>query len=526
MKSLNTLRRGGSSWWALTSAHSRQLSTLPLTICQVLKQTPDAPPVSEPVTVHGWIKSIRKQKKYAFAEIRDGTSHRTLQAVIPADIAKLLNNGMSVSLHGKIVHTPKAPQPMEISVSEMEVLGECDPEKYPIQKQSLSTQYLREHAHLRPRTSNVATMLRLRHKVSQYFHEYYEENGFYHVHPPILTPNDCEGGGEVFRVRPEMDQASSTFSPSSPTIPVSTTSPALSTTASTEFFAKPTFLTVSSQLHLETLSASLSRVYTISPTFRAEASQTNRHLSEFWMLEAEMSFAKNLDVIMDVVEGSIKHTLKRLAGGNGMMDELMELKMSLEMGWEGKDSAVKTEGPPAWAAMMDKPWVRMTYTDAIQLIPTISDTAKDPSLPPPPQWGDALSSAHERLLASHFNSPTFITHYPTSQKPFYMKLSPKSSSSTTLTTDTVECFDLLVPTLGELVGGSLREDRLDELSQAMLTHGLSPKEYSWYLDLRRYGSVPHGGFGIGFERLISWISGIENVKECIAFPRWAGRMAG
>ncbi|KAG8858223.1 asparaginyl-tRNA synthetase [Tulasnella sp. 330] len=520
---LRALGRGHLPWQT-AYLRFRPISTLPLTIRQVLQYTPDTPPAVEAITVHGWIKSIRKQKKYAFAEIRDGTSHKTLQAVIPADIAKALNNGMSVSLRGKVVHTPKALQPIEISVSDMEVLGECDPERYPIQKQSLSTSYLREHAHLRPRTSNIATMLRLRHRVSQYFQEYYEENGFYHVHPPILTPNDCEGGGEVFRVRPEHDHQQQPMSETLTSVLSSTPNPSSSSSPlpnpPTEFFAKPAFLTVSSQLHLEALSASLNRVYTISPTFRAESSQTNRHLSEFWMLEAEMSFTKELNNVMDVVEDSIKHTLRGLSGASGMMDELTELKASLETGWEGKEPVVRKEGLLAWPSMMDKPWVRMTYTDAITLLSRINNA--DSSSLPPPQWGEALSSAHERTLASHFNLPTFITHYPTSLKPFYMKL----SSSTISSQPTVECFDLLIPTIGELVGGSLREDSLDALTQAMLVHGLSPKEYSWYLDLRRYGSVPHGGFGIGFERLISWISGIENVRECIAFPRWAGRMAG
>ncbi|KAG9009289.1 asparaginyl-tRNA synthetase [Tulasnella sp. 427] len=467
----------------------RDLSSLPLTINQILSRQNESQG-DEPILVHGWIKSVRKQKRFAFAEIRDGTTSKTLQAVLSADLAKSLNNGMSVSLQGNIVYTPSRPQPMELNVSNVKVLGECDPELYPIQKQSLSVAYLREQVHLRPRTDSIATVLRLRDKVARFFHEFYEGQDFVHVHSPILTGNDCEGGGDVFRVLPNstVPNISSTQAPAS----------------TLEFFGKPSFLTVSSQLHLEALATALNRVYTLSPTFRAEASQTNRHLSEFYMLEAEMCFTDNLGSVMDVAEASIKHVLRRLAGPNGMLDELKVLRSSqmerLPLGEEAQ-----------WWDCIEKPWARMTYTEAMDTLSAGENRLK---------WGEGLSSEHEKELARRAGGPIFITDYPSSLKPFYMRANVMSEAHG----PTVACFDLLVPSVAELVGGSVREERLNKLEASMKSHGLVADELGWYLDLRRYGSVPHGGFGIGFERLVSWISGVENVRECTAFPRWAGRM--
>ncbi|KAG8925433.1 asparaginyl-tRNA synthetase [Tulasnella sp. 417] len=486
------------TWFSRRVLHQRNVSTLPLTINQIFSRQKPSPEAhdNEPITVHGWIKSVRKQKRFAFAEIRDGTTSRSLQAVLTADSARQLSNGMSVALQGNIVHTPSRPQPMELNVVEVKVLGDCDPETYPIQKQSLSVPYLREQVHLRPRTDSMATILRLRDKVARYFHEFYEGQDFLHVHPPILTGNDCEGGGDVFRALPSSGVLSATSSSESHQQPA---------TQRTEFFGKPSYLTVSSQLHLEALASALSRVYTLSPTFRAEASQTNRHLSEFYMLEAEMCFTQDLNSVMDVVEESIKHVLRRLAGPTGMLDELKDLRRTQEGGSLSEETQ--------WWDCIEKPWTRMTYTEAIRTLSTPTS---------PVQWGEGLSSEQEKELARRAGGPIFITDYPTSLKPFYMRSNPASDSHG----PTVACFDLLVPSVAELVGGSLREERLAELEASMTAHGLPTEELNWYLDLRRYGSVPHGGFGVGFERFVSWISGVDNVRECCAFPRWAGRMAG
>ncbi|KAG8918404.1 asparaginyl-tRNA synthetase [Tulasnella sp. 418] len=479
----------------------RDVSTLPKTIKEVVSNhtSPTATEVQSDTVeeIHGWIKSIRKQKRVAFAEIRDGTTFKPLQAVLDSDLAKPLHLGMSVSLKGKIVRTPKAPQPLELSVQEVKILGECDPEVYPIQKKTHTHEHLREHVHLRPRTSETITMLRLRDKMTRCFHDFYGNNDFIHVHTPILTSSDCEGAGEVFRVKPDSEPI--------PTSSSSSSSSSTETIPEPEFFNTPAYLTVSSQLHLEVLSAAHSRVYTISPTFRAERSQTNRHLSEFWMLEAEMSFTEELDDVMNVVESSIKHVMRGLLDGkNGMEVELLGLPQN--------------EKGISWIPYIDMSWKRMTYTEAIEALQNAGASLSGP----PPVWGESLSSDHEKWLAGTYTgAPVFITDYPTSLKPFYMRLNESSPER-----QTVACFDLLIPGLGELVGGSLREERLDYLERALEKHGLSKEEYSWYLDLRRFGSVKHGGYGVGFERLVSWLSGLENVRECIAFPRWGGRMAG
>jgi len=290
-----------------------------------------------------------------------------------------------------------------------------------------------------------------------------------------LTSNDCEGAGETFRIAPIIPAA-----PESP--------PA----APEEFFARQSYLTVSSQLHLEALAAAISRVYTLSPCFRAERSQTKRHLAEFWMLEAEWAFTQNIEDICQIVEGAIKEVIQ--TGHEDMTERTTLLN----------------------AFCSDRPWTRMSYTDAITELEkhhTVSAT----KFTFPPAWGKALQSEHERWLADELvGGPVFVTGYPAILKPFYMRLNDDER--------TVACFDLLIPKVGELVGGSLREERLGYLERALDVHGLSRADYGWYLDLRKYGGAPHGGFGLGFERFIGWLSGIENVRECIPMPRWAGRM--
>jgi asparaginyl-tRNA synthetase len=298
------------------------------------------------------------------------------------------------------------------------------------------------------------------------------------VNPPILTGNDCEGAGEAFRIYPDADSSGSS-------------------TQNNEFFDRPAYLTVSSQLHLEALAHALTRVYTISPCFRAEKSQTNRHLSEFWMLEAEWGFTKNVKEVCEVVEGSIKQLLRR-------QWESKDLQLLWKEGDERKRRSIEDAASQSWC--------RMTYTDAIgELIKNKTKFKFEP------QWGKALQSEHERWLADKVvGGPVFVTDYPTTLKPFYMRVNENP--------ETVACFDLLIPYLGELVGGSLREERAEFLERALERHGLSRSNYEWYTDLRTYGGAPHGGFGLGLERLISWVTGVENVRECIPIPRWAGRL--
>ncbi|PCH41688.1 asparaginyl-tRNA synthetase, partial [Wolfiporia cocos MD-104 SS10] len=430
---------------------------------------------STTVTVNGWVKSVRRQKNIAFAVISDGSSEQGLQAVF-ADVtlAKSFTNGASVRLGGQLADSPGRGQDTELKVESVEVLGECDPEvqtTYPIQKQSLTAEYLREHCHLRARTESISSMLRLRNTVSMSIHQFFQSAGFLSVHAPILTSNDCEGAGETFRIAP--------------------TSRDLSTQCAAEndeFFGHPAYLTVSSQLHLEALAAAVSRVYSLSPCFRAERSQTSRHLSEFWMLEAEWAFTQSVDDVCQVVEQAIKFIIDRTVATS------------------------LTEDAEHLVEAMERPaWTRIKYNDAVNELAAHQTATKQ--FVYKPEWGKPLQSEHERWLADELvRGPVFVTDYPSALKPFYMRLNDDGR--------TVACFDLLMPRLGELVGGSLREERTNLLIANLEKHNLSLQEYGWYVDLRRFGGAPHGGFGLGFERLISWIGRIENVRECIAMPRW------
>jgi asparaginyl-tRNA synthetase len=337
-------------------------------------------------------------------------------------------------------------------------------------------------------------MLRLRHATLQTLHTYFEvclllrieavinavsnkNEGFCYVHTPILTSNDCEGAGEAFRIAPQAQSLN-------PPDPMK---------SDVEFFSHPSYLTVSSQLHLEALASAISRVYTLSPCFRAEPSLTSRHLAEFWMLEAEWAFTQCVEDVCRVVEAAIKDTLRRTASNGRNSDDVMSKTL--------ED-----------AGRADRSWARITYTDAVREL-----SKNGQGFESAPKWGMALRSDHERWLAEQLiGGPVFVTDYPVSLKPFYMRLNDDGQ--------TVGCFDLLVPRVGELVGGSLREERLPMLKESLERHELGESEYGWYLELRKFGGTPHGGFGMGFERLIGWLSGIENVRECIPMPRWAGRM--
>jgi len=306
-----------------------------------------------------------------------------------------------------------------------------------------------------------------------------QHEGFTHVHTPIIAGNDCEGAGETFKLAPVAHRAGSSLPP-------------------TEFFDRAAYLTVSSQLHLEVFAHAIPRVYTLSPCFRAERSQTNRHLSEFWMLEAEWGFVDRVGDVCDIVEDSVKHILNH----PGLVKDLDALWSSGDM--ERNQGVLEAKGAT--------PWARMSYTEAVK------ELEKDKSkFEFEPAWGKPLQSEHERWLSDKVvKGPVFVTDYPSVTKPFYMRTNDDGK--------TAACFDLLMPHLGELVGGSLREERVDLLDGAIERHGLDKRDYTWYRDLRVYGGAPHGGFGLGFERLIGWMTGIENVRECIPIPRWAGRL--
>ena len=328
-----------------------------------------------------------------------------------------------------------------------------------------------------------------------------KNQGFCYAHTPILTANDCEGAGEAFRIATVLLSHPS----SSPSIEPQ----------DQEFFSRPSYLTVSSQLHLEALSSAISRVYTLSPCFRAERSQTSRHLAEFWMLEAEWAFTSCLEDVCSVVEGVLKEVLLRHLNGSEGGSKGTDMDLLWKDGDELKRKALEE------AATLDKPWTRMTYSDAVTELEKhhAGQGSSSKAFQFEPKWGRALQSEHERWLAeSLVKGPVFVTDYPASLKPFYMRLNSDGT--------TVACFDLLIPHVGELAGGSLREERLGLLEESLKTRGLGMgrEEYGWYADLRRFGGAPHAGFGIGFERLVGWVGGIENVRECVPIPRWAGRM--
>ncbi|KAG5635452.1 hypothetical protein H0H81_011191 [Sphagnurus paluster] len=493
------LRRFASS----ISSHSPRPFQLPPTIRQLLASptSPDAPAI----TVSGWIKSIRRQKNVAFAVLTDGSSPQGLQAVflVNGEGVKGLTNGAAVQLTGKLVPSPGAGQDKEFLVDfgksspgegKVEILGACDPDTYPIQKQALSTEYLRDHSHLRARTDAIAAMIRLRSTLQQNISAFFDNQGFTYTHTPILTGNDAEGAGESFRIAQTHTSHPAATPAAEPSV------------HEREFFARPTHLTVSHQLHLEALAGALSRVYTLSPCFRAERSLTGRHLAEFWMLEAEWALAGGVGVTCDLVEAC----LRSVVGG-----ALQRGGADVDVLWKGKGGGEARRRALEDAVVGEAPWTRMTYTEAVKVL---EEPARGGAFEYAPGWGRALQSEHEKWLAETLvKGPVFITDYPTTLKPFYMRKNADDK--------TVGCFDLIVPGVGELVGGSVREERADVLeAQMRRDFGDDLGAYQWYLDLRRYGGAPHMGFGMGFERLVGWVGGIENVRESIPFPRWAGRM--
>ncbi|KAF7970932.1 hypothetical protein HWV62_22576 [Athelia sp. TMB] len=515
------------------------------------------------VEVTGWVRSVRRQKRVAFAVLSDGSTRAGLQAVFgdPAG-ARALTNGASVRVRGRLVASPGAGQARELRVSACEVVGACDPEvgvpfffplpllspfptspppplpflplhpllasrsslpfpsspffpspvrllfievgailiefgqTYPLQKQALPVDYTREHAHLRARTDEGGRVLRVRAAAARAVHAFFEGEGFVYAHTPVLTANDCEGAGEAFRiagVSPSSPSPVTSATAATPTSAATMPTPATPTPA-TEFFGRPAYLSVSSQLHLEALASGLARVYTLAPAFRAERSQTARHLAEFWMLEAEWAFAGSVGGLCDVVEGAVK-------------------AVAADAGVQGEVDAARLAGLVGGGR-----WARMSYTDAVAVLEKAAAAGTEFAFAP--AWGRALQSEHERWLAEALvGGPVFVTDYPAGLKPFYMRANGDGGDA-----GTVACFDLLVPRVGELVGGSLREERVGRLERALDAHGLGREAYGWYVDLRRYGGAPHGGFGLGFERLVAWLTGIDNVRECIPVPRWAGRM--
>tara|TARA_R110002167_G_scaffold365860_2_gene591718 strand:- start:41810 stop:43210 length:1401 start_codon:yes stop_codon:yes gene_type:complete len=445
-------------------------------------------PVDETITVHGWIRTRRDSKAgISFLAIHDGSCFDAIQAIVPSDLNNYqddvlkLTTGCSVKVTGVLVESPGKGQSFEIQATAVEVLGFVeDPDTYPMAAKRHSIEFLREQAHLRPRTNIGGAVTRVRNCLAQAIHRFLHSKGYFWISTPLITGSDCEGAGEMFRVStldmenlPHNDAGAVDYSK--------------------DFFGKETFLTVSGQLNVETYCNALSKVYTFGPTFRAENSNTSRHLAEFWMVEPEIAFA-NLSDAADLAEEMLKYVLKAVL--EERPDDMVFFQQRVDKTViERLNSVINTE------------FVRLDYTDAITILENCGKTFENPV-----SWGVDLNSEHERFLAEeHFNGPVVLQNYPKDIKSFYMRLNDDGK--------TVAAMDILAPGIGEIIGGSQREERLDVLDSRLGEMGLDIADYGWYRDLRRYGTVPHSGFGLGFERLVAYTTGMQNVRDVIPFPR-------
>ncbi|KAF9930012.1 hypothetical protein BGZ67_006014 [Mortierella alpina] len=436
-------------------------------------------------------------------EVNDGSSLKGVQAILSGGQGKGLVAGTSVELEGTLVKSPGKEQALELQVSNMKT--------YPLQKKRHTFEYLREISHLRSRAKTASAILRLRSASAWGFQKFFESQEFVQVHTPVLTSHDCEGGGEVFKIAPRISARAQEKAALATTAATATATATGTAPAPSEFFGSPVYLTVSGQLHLEIVASALSRVFTMGPVFRAEPSMTPRHLSEFWMLEAEIAFLDRLDPLLDFSEACLKATTRFL------LDTCAE-DIDFLNTW------IDTTLKQRLTQIVEEPFQRMTYTHAIEVLQKSQQPFEYE-----PTWGQGLQSEHEKWLAgSYCKGPVFVTDYPASLKPFYMRKNDSASSQQEQQQQppadrreaTVGCVDLLVPGIGELMGGSLREERPDVLRQQLLDFGLDEEEYQWYMDLRKYGTVPHGGWGIGFERYMLLVTGMDNVRDVIPFPRY------
>lgn len=445
--------------------------------------------LGKPLKVYGWIRTTRTQKTFSFIEINDGSTLSNLQVVLDetlpgySTLLHELTTGAALGIHGVLVESPGAKQAFELKASLVEILGTCPADSYPLQKKRHSFEFLRTLAHLRPRTNTQGAVLRIRNALAFATHEFFQKRDFLYVQTPIITASDCEGAGEQFLVT-TLDYNK------------------LLTTRQSEidygsdFFGKKAYLTVSGQLNLETVACAMGDVYTFGPTFRAENSNTSRHLSEFWMIEPEMAFA-TLSDNMECAESFLKYLIQYVL--THAKEDMLFFDTFIEKGLIERLQKV-----------LHSSFTHLSYTEAI----TILENAKI-TFTFPVGWGLDLQSEHERYLCEqHIQGPIIITDYPRQIKAFYMRDNSDGK--------TVAAMDVLVPHVGEIIGGSQREERLDLLEKKLLEFKLDPQTYNWYLDIRRYGSVPHAGFGAGFERLVQFITGMENIRDVIPFPRFPG----
>ena len=442
-------------------------------------------PVGRPVAISGWLRTRRDSGGLSFLEVNDGSCLASLQVIADATLAnydgeiRKLATGAALRIQGQLVASPASGQAVEVQASAITVLGPADPATYPLQKKRHSFEFLRSITHLRSRTNALGAVARVRSALSFAVHRFFHEQGFLQVHTPVITTSDCEGAGEMFTVtalEPAALQGTEPFA--------------------ADFFGRRAGLTVSGQLQAEIFALSHGRMYTFGPTFRAENSNTSRHLAEFWMVEPEMAFC-DLAGDMQVAEGFIRFLVETA---------LEECSEDLEL----FDRFVSKGLVDRLAQVRDQPFVRLTYTEAVA---ELERSGRDFAFPV--RWGLDLQAEHERFLAEEAaRAPVIVTNYPIGIKPFYMRVDDDGR--------TVAAMDILVAGIGELVGGSQREERLEVLTTRMTAAGLDLEQYSWYLDLRRYGSAPHAGFGLGFERLVQFVTGMQNIRDVIPFPRTPG----
>ena len=460
----------------------------------------DTDSIGQEVLVKGWVRTFRANR---FIALNDGSCIQNLQCVVDFEntdenVLKQINTGSAVAIKGELVQSQGKGQTVEIQVASIEVLGNADPEHYPIQPKKHSFEFLREQAHLRVRTNTFSAVMRVRSALAFAVHQFFREQGFYYVNTPIITGSDAEGAGEMFRVT---------------TLPAQNppTDEDGKVDYKEDFFAKETNLTVSGQLEAETYAMGLGNVYTFGPTFRAENSNTTRHLAEFWMIEPEMAFY-DLNDNMDLAEDFIKSVLRYIV--ENCQDDLQFLDQRLTQEDKTKPQAERSDMGllEKIEFVINNEFKRISYTEAIAILKNSKPNKKKKFKFPVNDWGVDLQSEHERFLVEkHFKCPVILFDYPAQIKAFYMRLNEDQK--------TVRAMDILFPGIGEIVGGSQREERLEVLQERIEAQGIDTKELDWYLDLRRFGTAPHAGFGLGFERLVQFSTGMGNIRDVIPFPR-------
>jgi asparaginyl-tRNA synthetase len=444
------------------------------------------------VAVNGWVRTRRDSKAgVSFIELNDGSCLKNLQVVAehsrfdPTRLLASISTGCAVRVEGRVTASPGKGQSIELLAGDIAVYGQADPASYPLQKKRHSFEFLREIAHLRPRTNTIGAVTRVRHRLSYAIHRFFEDRGFFYIHTPIITASDCEGAGNVFRVTaldPEQ---------------LRTSGGEASDPFAADFFGRPTYLTVSGQLQAEIYALALGRVYTFGPTFRAENSNTSRHLAEFWMVEPEAAFfdlQDDLELAESLVKELVSAVLAQCPEELAFFTRFVE--PSLQATLEG---------------LMKEPFEVITYTDAVDLLKRSKE-----SFAFPVEWGSDLQAEHERYLTEKaIRKPVAVVDFPRNLKPFYMRVNDDEK--------TVAAMDILVPRIGEIIGGSQREDRMDMLLEQMRQKSVSSEDYRWYVELRQWGSAPHAGFGLGLERMVQFLTGLGNIREVIPFPRTPGQ---